>query len=137
MGSVLTPALQGLDEWSDLPHACSLCGKCKEVCPVRIDLPAMLLKLRNASNEAGKSPFWLKSGVKFYSALAQRPSLYRTGLKAGGAATRLLASQGWIQKLPGPLSGWTDYRAFPAMAEKSFRQQWEERGSERVGKKDK
>ncbi|HHJ07007.1 MAG TPA: iron-sulfur cluster-binding protein [Anaerolineae bacterium] len=133
MGSVLTPALQGLDEWSDLPHACSLCGKCKEVCPVRIDLPAMLLKLRNAGNEAGKSPFWLKSGVQFYSALAQRPSLYRTGLKAGGAATRLLASQGWIQKLPGPLSGWTDYRAFPAMAEKSFRQQWEERGSRGVG----
>ncbi len=127
MGSVLTPGLQGLDKWSELPHACSLCGKCQEVCPVRINLPNMLLKLRNAGDQAGKSPFWLKSGVRFYRALAQRPSLYRTGLKAGSAATRLLASNGWIHKLPGPLSGWTDYRAFPAMAEKSFHQLWAER----------
>ncbi|HEY86159.1 MAG TPA: iron-sulfur cluster-binding protein [Chloroflexi bacterium] len=131
MGSVLTPGLQGLDEWSELPHACSLCGKCEEVCPVRIDLPDMLLKLRNAGDKAGKSPLWLKGGVQFYRAVAQRPSLYRMGLKAGSAATRLLASNGWIQKLPAPLSGWTDHRAFPAMAEKSFHQLWEERKKSR------
>jgi len=127
MGSVLTPALQGIENWSELPHACSLCGLCKEICPVRIDLPDMLLKLRDAGDRAGKAPVWLRGGVQLYRSVAQRPSLYRMGLKAGGAATRLLSQNGWMQKLPGPLGGWTDHRAFPAMAERSFHQQWAER----------
>ena len=46
VGSVLTPALRGLGPFGELPHASSLCGACREICPVRIDIPRMLLALR-------------------------------------------------------------------------------------------
>jgi L-lactate dehydrogenase complex protein LldF len=125
-GSVLTPALMGLDLWSELPHASSLCGLCKEVCPVRIDIPRMLLKLRDEGTQAGKAPAWLEFGLRLYRIAVQRPALYRLSLQAAGAATRLLAKNGWISKLPPPLNGWTDHRAFPALAPKSFHQRWAE-----------
>ena len=52
VGAVLMPALQGLHKWHDLPQASSLCGACREVCPVRIDIPRMLLEHRDKATEA-------------------------------------------------------------------------------------
>ncbi len=126
IGSVLTPTIDQIDPWQALPHASTLCGACKEACPVRIDIPRMLLKLREQGTERGHSPLWLKVGLKLYSQVAKRPALYRFGQKMQGLATNLIAKQGWINRLPGPLSGWTEHRAFPAFAKKSFREQWRE-----------
>ena len=56
LGSVLTPTLMGLEQWHELPHASTLCGACKEICPVRIDIPSLLLRLRDASSKANHSP---------------------------------------------------------------------------------
>ena len=53
VGAVLTPALWGQGEWSDLPHASSLCGACRDVCPVRIDIPKLLLRLRAEGDADG------------------------------------------------------------------------------------
>ena len=127
VGSVVTPALMGLDQWHQLPHASTLCGACKEICPIRIDIPRLLLQLRNAGNRAYHSPAWLRTGMRTYRTIAQRPFLFRLGLRIGSVATRLLAKQGWLKVIPSPLSGWTDHRAFPELAKKSFRQLWAER----------
>jgi L-lactate dehydrogenase complex protein LldF len=127
VGSVVTPGLYGIDPWSELPHASSLCGACREVCPVRIDIPRLLLKLRDEGVQAGKSPGWLKVGLGLYRFAAVRPGLYRFGGHLSRWAMHMLGKNGWINKLPGPLSGWTDQRDFPVFAQKSFSQRWREK----------
>ncbi|HSD83523.1 MAG TPA: LutB/LldF family L-lactate oxidation iron-sulfur protein, partial [Anaerolineae bacterium] len=104
IGSVVTPALYGVAAWSELPHASSLCGACREVCPVRIDLPGLLLKLRHQTAEAGKTPKSLQAGLRAFRVAGTHPTLYRLGLKFAGFGTRLIASRGWIKRLPGPLA---------------------------------
>jgi L-lactate dehydrogenase complex protein LldF len=126
VGAVLTPSLFGLEAWNDLPHASSLCGACREVCPMRIDIPRMLLKLRNEATKAGKTPTWLRLGLRLYSFAVVRPWLYRLGGQLSRTGAGLLAKNGWINKLPGPLAAWTDHRDFPAFAPKSFSQRWRE-----------
>lgn len=129
VGSVVTPGLYGLDPWSELPQASSLCGACREVCPVRIDIPRMLLKLRDDEVKAGHAPAWLRLGLKLYRLAALRPGLFHLGGRLSSWLTRRLAQNGWITKLPGPLAAWTDHRDFPAFAPKSFSRRWrEERG---------
>jgi len=130
IGAVVTPGLYGIELWSELPHASSLCGACREVCPVRINIPRMLLKLRDEGTRAGKNPAWLKAGIKFYRFAATRPRLYHFGGRLSGWLTQLIARDGWIRRLPGPLSGWTDQRDFPAFAPKSFSQCWREERKE-------
>ncbi|HKZ83574.1 MAG TPA: LutB/LldF family L-lactate oxidation iron-sulfur protein [Anaerolineae bacterium] len=120
IGAVLSPALDGLDPWSELPHASSLCGACREVCPVGIDIPRMLLELRHAGHEQGKSPWWLKIGLRMYRIVATRPLMFKWAIATASAATRLVARSGWVRRLPPPLSGWTDYRNFPAFAREPF-----------------
>jgi len=126
VGAVLAPGLFGVEQWSELPHASSLCGACREVCPVRIDIPRMLLKLRDDGAKAGQTPAWLKLGLRLYSFAAVRPGLYRLGGHLNRLGAKLLAKNGWISRLPGPLAAWTDYRDFPAFAPKSFSQRWRE-----------
>lgn len=133
MGSVVTPGLFGIEPWSELPHASSLCGACREVCPVRIDIPRMLLKLRDAGTRAGLAPLWLKLGIRLYRFAALRPALFRLGGRLSSWTTRLPARDGWLRKLPGPLSAWTNHRDFPSFAPKSFSRRWrEERGKGRA-----
>jgi L-lactate dehydrogenase complex protein LldF len=127
VGKVLTPSLLGLDPWGTLPHASSLCGACEEVCPVRIDIPGLLLKLRAQTHQAGQTPGWLAAGLRIYTMAATRPWLFKLGMKTTQTATRLLGgSDGWIRKLPPPLDGWTDHRAFPTLPKQSFREWWQQ-----------
>lgn len=126
VGSVVTPGLYGIAPWNELPHASTLCGACREVCPVRIDIPHMLLKLRAEATKAGHYPAWLKRGLGLYRQAALRPGWYHWGGHLTGWLTQRLAHDGWLKKLPGPLSGWTDNRDFPALAPKSFSQRWRE-----------
>jgi L-lactate dehydrogenase complex protein LldF len=133
VGSVLTPGLRGIAHFHELPNASSLCGACREVCPVRIDIPRMLLKLREeATHDAeavADTPLWLRMGLRGYRWMALRPGLFRVAGRAGGMLSRLIARDGWIGRLPGPLGGWTQSRDFPAMPAKSFKQRWQERST--------
>ncbi len=124
VGAVLTPALEGIGRWSELPHASSLCGACREVCPVRIDIPRMLLKLRDESHRAGKTPLWLKVGLPIYRFVATRPALFKLASTLARWVIRPFASHGWLTRLPPPLSSWTDHRDFPAFAARSFSEQF-------------
>jgi L-lactate dehydrogenase complex protein LldF len=125
VGAVLTPGLRGLGDWSDLPQASSLCGACREVCPVRIDIPRMLLSLRDRSTEQGMTPAWVTAGLWLLRYLAERPRAFRLAQRAARAASRAVATGGWIHWVPGHLSKWTDYRDFPALAPRSFMDRWE------------
>jgi L-lactate dehydrogenase complex protein LldF len=97
------------------------------VCPVRIDIPRMLLKLRAQSVEAGKSPWWITYGMHALAWVGVRPRLFRWAGGLAARATRTMATDGWIRKLPGHLSAWTKSRDFPAMADASFQERWAKR----------
>ena len=129
VGSVLSPLLFG-DHWDPLPHASSLCGACKEVCPVNIDLPGLLLKLRAKEIEKGKSPLWMQLGQWIYAITACNSIIFRLALRSGQVISRMLANEGWFSKLPGPLQGWSAHRDFPALAQRSFRQMWDQNSND-------
>lgn len=129
IGAVVTPLLTGLENASPLPYASSLCGLCKEVCPVDIDLPRMLLDLRHDLVEAGLTETGWNWGMKAWAMGAQSPT--RFGL--GGKMIAAVSNQFTPKNLPGALSGWTDYRAVPSFARKSFRQLWQEREAQKRG----
>ncbi|MGI5836131.1 MAG: LutB/LldF family L-lactate oxidation iron-sulfur protein [Chloroflexota bacterium] len=131
MGSVLSPLFEGLDRYHDLPHASSLCGACREVCPVRIDLPGLLLRLRRDTVREGHRPWWLKLGISGFATAAGSPALFRIGSNLAGFGSRLISKQGWITGLPAPLNAWTDTRDFPSFVGKSFQARWKERQSGR------
>ena len=128
IGAVLTPALFGQDVWHALPHASSLCGACRDVCPVRIDIPRMLLELRRDGVAEGRTALWVRAAMRLHGWLAVRPAAYRRALGLARLAMRPRARDGWIARLPGPLSGWTTSRDFPLPAPRSFTERWRARG---------
>lgn len=127
VGSVFTPGKDGVRLHHDLPHASTLCGACRDVCPVRIDLPRLLLALRAHPENRATAPRWLRAGLRTHRMLAVRPRLYRTAARAARVWARRTAVDGWIARLPGPLGAWTASRDFPAPASSSFVEQWRAR----------
>ena len=127
MGSVLTPLLNGFDEALDLPNACTLNGRCKEVCPVRIPLSDLLLKHRVEQHERRLSSGFGRFLLGVWAWLACRPRLYQ-GVMALPLRVmhRLARRRGGLTWLPGA-GGWTASRDFPAPARRSFMRQWRSR----------
>jgi L-lactate dehydrogenase complex protein LldF len=125
IGSVLTPLYDTAGANPHLPHASSLCGACQEACPVRINIPHMLIGLRelehaHKSGRGERLAYWL------WKEVLRRPYLYRLALRLGRPVLRLFARDGWLSKLPGPGGGWTEARDFPAPAARSFRERWKD-----------
>jgi L-lactate dehydrogenase complex protein LldF len=127
IGAILTPELRGVEKWKELPSASSLCGACRDVCPVRLDIPRMLLVLRNEANEETPAPFQLRMGMKVFRLIGARPGLYNLAASIGRRALRLLARDGWVKKAPGLAGGWTRVRDLKAPAPKTFQQMFKER----------
>lgn len=127
IGSVVTPALVGIEKARHLPNASTFCGRCEEVCPMRIPLPKMLRHWREKEFERHLQPATQRWGLKAWAWLAKRPALYR---KVTALAARVLKNQGHgVGRLTSvPLaSGWTGNRDFPAPQGKTFHQLWKER----------
>ena len=113
MGSVLTPLQWGLREAADLPNACSLNGRCGEVCPVRIPLPDLLRRLRVRIHGEGLQGGRAALALAAWGWLARRPAFYRAMTRIGARGLRLLGrGQGRISRLP-LAGGWTGGRDLP------------------------
>jgi L-lactate dehydrogenase complex protein LldF len=128
MGAVLTPSLIGIDKAGHLPNASTFCGRCEEVCPVRIPLPRLMRFWREREFERRLSPAVQRTGLKLWAFVAKRPRLYRL---ATAPAMQVLAwfgrKQGRFRFLPFA-TGWTKHRDLPAPQGKTFQEQWRERG---------
>jgi len=124
MGAVLTPLVKGIDAAFDLPNACTLNGRCQEVCPMRIPLPSLLRRLRQRQLEARFTPRGQRFMLAAWSYAAARPRFYRllTGA-AGRVLGRLGRRKGRFSWLP-LARGWTRGRDFPAPQGATFMSQW-------------
>ena len=130
VGSVVMPGLMGLDDWSELAQASSLCGACRDVCPVKIDLPHLLLELRRQAAAKRLAPFWLRAFMPVYAAVVTRPRLYASAGTIAGVLAKFVGRDGWIRRLPGPLAAWTASRDFPVPEARSFIRQNRDRKRE-------
>jgi L-lactate dehydrogenase complex protein LldF len=136
IGAVLTPQLTGMHGQGDpvdtLPYASSLCGACYEVCPVKIDIPAMLVHLRgehvDRERERRRLPSAERAAMSAVAWGMRSPGRFAAGERAMGAG-RLLARGGRIRTLPPPLRAWSTARDAPAPPRQSFRQWWAGRSS--------
>lgn len=126
IGSLVSPALFGSD-FNELAHASTLCGACRDICPVCIDIPTMLLAVRQQSVREGQAPLWLSAGLKAWAVAMSSPALYETGQFFAALGSGLIAKDGQIHRLPPPLDAWTNRRDFPAFAKDTFRARWRRR----------
>jgi L-lactate dehydrogenase complex protein LldF len=126
MGSVLTPAIIGIENAKHLPNASTFCGRCEEVCPVRIPLPRMLRAWREREFERHLSPATVRSGLALWSFFAKRPKLYSFATNIAAQMLSALGKRGRFRRLP-LASGWTRHRDLPAPQGATFQAQWKAR----------
>lgn len=138
IGAILNPLLNGVDNGpveKSLPYASSLCGRCFEVCPVRIDIPDVLIHLRARVVEethrndhavlprvAGPEELGMLAAGWFLG----RPRRLATAQRVVGVASRLLGKRSTIGPLPipGPAARWSGARDLPVPPRESFRAWW-------------
>ncbi len=142
IGALITPQLVGLERARELPFASSLCGACREVCPVKINIPDLLLHLRSKAQQVASgakpagSPVAERTAIRMWAWMMKRPRIYALGGRLARLGQQIFTRQGqtgqqvWLRKFPFfPLSRWTEGRDFPALAPKSFRERWKEMSS--------
>ena len=128
IGAVLSPQLTGVEDNATLPYASSLCGACYDVCPVKIDIPSMLVHLRATHVEARAATRRLPSA----EAVTMRVAAWVMSSPLRFARTQRLARvgrllglrRGRISSLPPPLSAWTSSRDLPLPPQETFRETW-------------
>ncbi|MFD4303794.1 LutB/LldF family L-lactate oxidation iron-sulfur protein [Streptomyces albidoflavus] len=125
IGAVLTPQLAGMhaakdDPNSSLPYASSLCGACFDACPVKIDIPSLLVELRHQNTEqSGRTVE--QAAMKAAAAVMARPGLYTTAQKAAGLGRVVAGRDKKITRLPAPFDGWSESRDLAAPPKQTFR----------------
>jgi L-lactate dehydrogenase complex protein LldF len=124
IGKLITPLLNSMDDYAQLPQASSLCHACFDACPVRIDIPTLLIRMREDLVHRGHAPFTWRWGFKGWKMGMRSKLLYSLGAKMGRWFMRLRARDGWVHRLPGDGKGWTNHRDFPLMAKKPFHKRW-------------
>jgi len=138
IGAILTPQLQEMHHAESLPFASSLCGACYEVCPVKINIPEVLIHLRGKvvrQKTAGIAGLFDVEAVamKAMGMIFKSERRFRAAQRLGRMAETPLVRKdgqgvGWISWLPGMLGGWTQVRDLQEMPKETFRDWWEKRG---------
>jgi L-lactate dehydrogenase complex protein LldF len=126
IGILLTAMLKGDRAVKDLAHASSLCGACHEVCPVRIDIPRMLIELRQRLDRERIAPPAERAVFKAFSRVLTSPALFRLSAALGRMLQRPLVSDGKIQRLPLFFAKWTRTRDLPRVASRTFSERWKD-----------
>ena len=126
IGSVLTPALIGVKEGANLPNASSFCGRCEQVCPMKIPLPGLMRHWREREFATGLAPRGFRAGLEAWAFLARRPRLYHLAARFAAPVLRMMAlTRGRISWLP-VAAGWTRHRDLAAPQGRTFQQLWAE-----------
>jgi L-lactate dehydrogenase complex protein LldF len=136
IGAILTPQLMQMQHAQSLPYASSLCGACYEVCPVKINIPEVLLELRSQvvnqeRKQAGRffDPMYL--GLRIANVLFARAWLFHAAQRLGRIGLRLFTGKdGWIHSLPALGAKWTQTRDLRGLPSQSFHEWWAARGKE-------
>jgi L-lactate dehydrogenase complex protein LldF len=131
IGSIVSPGLFGQAEFGHLARASSLCGACQEACPVDIDLPKLLLRVRaggldlKTERPPKKVPASVAAGLRLYTWAATRPGLFAFGERLAGVISRLAAPfSDWL-RLPA-FTGWGFGKDLPRPAARPFRARFKE-----------
>ena len=130
IGAIVTPVLTGIGDAKDLPFASSLCGACREACPVKVNIPRMLLALRRDLTDGKKYPSERRSPIverlafKAWRVLFSSNGLLGMSTRFGRLMQMPLVRDGAIRWLPGPLGGWTRHRTMRPLPRSSFRDRW-------------
>lgn len=141
IGAVVSSMLVGLKQASELPQASSLCGACREVCPININIPRMLLNLRKKTAESPdpdvrSAPASERLFARAYARLMSSPGLLRMAARLGRILQKAehlmpffspLTKDGkWIRSAPlPPLSKWNKARDLPTLPKQTFHELWE------------
>ena len=127
IGSLLNPAIIGIENAKPLPNASTLCGRCESVCPMRIPIPKMLRHWREKEFTRALAPQGERSGIRLWAFFARRPALYHLGaLIAARILSVMAGKRGRLKSVP-LASGWTEFRDLPAPAGRTFQEQWKRR----------
>jgi L-lactate dehydrogenase complex protein LldF len=136
IGAILTPQLMKMHHAQSLPYASSLCGACYEVCPVKINIPEVLLELRSQvvnqeRDQAGRffDPMYL--GLRIANLIFSRAWLFHTAQFFGRVGLKLFTRKdGWIHSLPSVGGKWTQTRDLRGLPKQSFHGWWAARQKE-------
>jgi L-lactate dehydrogenase complex protein LldF len=132
IGAILSPQLQSMEHSKSLPYASSLCGACYEVCPVKIDIPEILIHLRGKLVESGYPPLAERVAMKAAAVALADGDRLSAAQKLARLCQWPFEHEGQLRNLPGMLGGWTAFRDLAAIPKESFRDWW----SARTGGKD-
>ncbi len=130
IGAIINPQLLGIDKAPELPFASSLCGACRDVCPVKIDFPKVLLELRHevrksgADEGKGAGPFIERFSFRLWRTVVSDERLYSLMLKLAYYLQMPFKGRYGLRSLPYPFSRWTQERDFPAVSDTPFRERW-------------
>ena len=125
IGAVLTPQLVGAEHAATLPFASTLCGACYDACPVKIDIPEILVHLRAQVVDAKRHrPSAELLAMKVAGRVLSSPRLLALAQRAGARGGRVLGRRGQIGRLPGPLRHWSASRDTPVPPQESTRAWW-------------
>jgi L-lactate dehydrogenase complex protein LldF len=139
IGAILTPQLQQMHHAQSLPYASSLCGACYEVCPVKINIPEVLIHLRNKVVEQNGSLTAEALAMRTMASIFRSATRFRAAQRLGRIAELPLVrkdgrGQGWISWLPGLLGGWTQFRDLQVMPKQTFRDWFENHATPKGGR---
>ena len=132
IGAVLSPQLTGVEDNASLPYASSLCGACFDVCPVRIDIPSMLVHLRSRHVEeyAAEHTMPTPEAISMAAAGWVMADSRRFAPASRWARLARVLGRGRSRVLPPPLRAWARSRDIPSVPTETFRDWWRrERGA--------